>query len=251
MRQVAVQPVAIEHARPVRAPLPGFHLGLAALMTVIVVLGFRQYYAGLFTGAATAHPIIHAHAAVFSGWLVLLLAQVSLVLRRRVATHRSVGRIGIVYGAGLLLFGVFTGFVAPALNVVAGTMTLDEAAGFLILPVGDMLLFGAFFIAAIRTRRNREAHVRLMVLAAVALIFPGAARFALPAGAAAVLAVWLLPLVAAMAHDRYAFGRVHRLYWLGLGACVVAFGRVALMEAEVWLAVARPVITALLPLAGG
>jgi hypothetical protein len=249
MSHVATPPAAAAAAPTLRAPLPAFHLGLAGIMTAIVVLGFWPFYSGLFGGGSGASPIIYAHAAVFSGWLVLLLAQTWLVFRRRVGLHQRLGRIGIVYGLGLFAFGAVIAFVVPAMNVSAGTMTLDEAAGFLVLPIGDMLLFGGFFAAGIAARRNREAHRRLMVLAAVALIFPGAARFALPAGPLAILGVWLLPLLAAMAHDLYTRRSVHRLYWIGLGVFLVGFARVGLMEAEPWLVVGRRIINALV--AGG
>jgi hypothetical protein len=219
--------------------LPGFHLGLAALMAGIVVLGFWPFYAGLFTGSAAAHPVIYAHAAIFSGWLVLLLAQTWLVFRRRVGAHQRLGRFGIAYGAAVVLLGFVTAFSAPALNVNAGRMTLDQAAGFLILPIGDMLLFAGFFTVGILARRNRETHRRLMVLAAVALIFPGAARFAGDAGVLSVLGLWLAPLAAAMAHDLYTTRRVHRVYWIGAIICFAAISRVALMDAEPWLVIGR------------
>jgi hypothetical protein len=168
------------------------------------------------------------------------------VHRRKVGVHQRVGRFGMMYGVALLLFGAVIAFLVPAMNVTNGTMTLDEAAGFLVLPIGDMLLFGGFFAAGMIRRRDREAHRRLMVLAAVALIFPGAARFALPAGPLAILGVWLLPLIAAMLHDQYVHRRVHRVYWIGAGVLVAGFSRVALMEAEPWLVVGRQIITALL-----
>jgi hypothetical protein len=238
---------SVASTRPARAPIPGFHLGLAAAMTIIVLLGFWPFYSGLFTGAARAHPVIYVHAAVFSGWLVLLLAQTWLVFRRRAGAHRRLGRFGILYGTAILLSGIVTGFAAPALNVRNGTMTLDEAAGFLVLPIGDILLFGGFFIAGILARRQRESHRRLMILAAVALIFPGAARFAFDAGPLAILGLWLFPLVAAMVHDFWVEGRVHRLYWIGLAVLVVAFGRVGLMEAEAWLVIGRGILGIMLP----
>lgn len=169
--------------------------------------------------------------------------QTWLVFRRRVGTHQRLGRFGMVYGGAVILLGAVTAFAAPALNVSAGRMTLDQAAGFLILPIGDMLLFTGFFTAGILARRNREAHRRLMVLAAVALIFPGAARFAGDAGVIPVLAVWLLPLAAAMAHDLHTTRRVHRVYWIGAIICLVAISRVALMEAEPWLAIGRRMLT--------
>lgn len=43
-------------ARTRARPLPGFHLGLAALMTGIVLLGFWPFYAGLFTAALPRTP---------------------------------------------------------------------------------------------------------------------------------------------------------------------------------------------------
>jgi hypothetical protein len=231
MTHVAAQSAAMPAACADRRPLPGFHLGLAALMSATVILGFWPFYAGLFRGGPAAHPIIYAHAAVYSGWLVLLLSQTWLVFRRRVGAHRRLGRFGMAWGIGLLLFGTYIAFAVPALNVTTGAMTLDEAAGFLVLPIGDMLLFAGFFIAGLRARRERETHRRLMILAAIALVFPGAARFAVQFGPAAILPVWLLPLFAAMAHDLYVQRRVHRLYWIGLAILVVGFGRVALMEA--------------------
>jgi hypothetical protein len=244
---VATAAGAVAAAPPRRMPLPAFHLGLAVLMTIVAVLGFRPFYLRMITGEASAHPLIYLHAAVFNGWLVLLLAQTWLVHGRRVGTHMRVGRFGVAFGVLVLLTGIISAFLLPALNVTTGAMSLDEAAGFLVLPIGDMVLFTAFFVPAILARRDRERHRRYMVLAAVALIFPGAARFALPAGPAAILLVWLAPLLAAMAHDLWVNRRVHRVYWVGLAVFLVGFARVALMEAEVWLRIGRPIITATLP----
>jgi hypothetical protein len=228
-----------------RAPVAGFHVALAVLMTGIVLLGFWPFYSGLARGRIDAHPLILAHAAVFSGWLVLFTAQTWLVHRRRVSTHMKLGRMGAIYGLGLLVLGYVTAVAAPPLNVVRGTMTLDQGAAFLLLAAGDMVLVTVFLFVGIRARRDRETHRRMMVLATVAMIFPGAARFAVPAGAAAVLALWLLPLAAAMAHDFRVHGRVHRAYWIGLGILLVGFSRVAVMESEAWLVLGRRVILAM------
>lgn len=124
-------------------------------------------------------------------------------------------------------------------------MTVDEAAGFLLLTIGDMILVGSLFIAGVQARRSRERHRRLMILAAIALIYPGVARFAHPAGPWAVLGLWLLPLAIAMAHDFRVDGRVHRIYWAGLGIFLVAFSRLAVMDTELWLPVGRWLIHAM------
>ncbi|MEX2528604.1 MAG: hypothetical protein WEA09_13310 [Gemmatimonadota bacterium] len=226
-----------------RAPIPYFHLGLAVLISAIVILGFWPFYATIFTGEASAHPLIWAHAGVFTGWLVLLMAQTWLVARRRVGVHRRLGRFGIYYGFAVLLLGVFTAFGVPVNQVATGGMTLDEAAGFLVLPLGDLVLFSLFFVPGVVHRKRPETHRRLMILAAVALSFPGAARFGLEAGPAAILAIWLLPLLLAMGHDVYTRGRPHRVYGLGLAVLLVGFGRVGLMEAEPWLVIGRRMLT--------
>lgn len=226
-----------------------FHLGLVMLMAVIVGAGFWPYYAALPTGGTDAPWVIHVHAAVFSGWILLLLTQVTLVYRRRVRTHQRVGIVGAWFGLIVLLLGLVVTVVAPVLSVTEGRATLDEAAGFLILPIGDMMLFAGFFAAGIAYRRRKELHKRLMILASVALIFPAAARFAFEAGFGAVLALWLAPLLLAIGHDALVLRRVERVYVVGLALMLVAFTRVMLMESEAWLVIGRRILGVFLPAA--
>jgi hypothetical protein len=225
----------------------GFYTALVVLMTGIVVLGFWPFYAGLFTGGPSAHWIIYLHAAVFSGWMVLLFVQVVLVLRRRVAVHQRLGRAGIYYGVLMLVLGLIITIAAPAMNVANGRSSLDEAAGFLVLPLGDMLMFGAFFGAGVAYRRNKELHKRLMLLATIALLFAPAARAGADAGMLAVLGIWLLPLALAMAWDAYTRRRVEPVYIAGVVVFLAAFARIGLMESELWLPIGRWLLSPFIP----
>lgn len=225
----------------------GLYVGLTGLLSAMVLLGFWPYFSGLATGQARTYGIVHLHAAVFAGWLALLFAQSLLVFRRRTDLHRQLGRFGIAYGGLLLLLGLAVSVAAPVLNVRDGRSTLDEAAAFLLLPLGDMLLFAGFFAAAISYRRQKELHKRLMVLAAITLVFPAVARFAFAFGPAAVLAAWLLPLVIAMGHDYRTRGRVERVYLLGLIVLAVAFSRIWLMDTAAWRGIGRTILSAWLP----
>ena len=144
----------------------------------------------------------------------------------------------------VLATGIAVTFLAPALRVTSGQWTRDQAAAFLILPIGDMLLFGAFFAAAIRRRRQPEVHKRLIVLATVALMFAPAGRLSgdsLPL----FFVLWIAPFVAALAHDVWALGKVHRTYAIGAAVLLVAFTRVLAMESAWWLAVGRRIVDAL------
>jgi len=133
------------------------------------------------------------------------------------------------------------------LHVRAGEWTLDAAASFLILPLGDMLLFGGFFAAAVRWRRRPEVHKRLIVLATVALLFAPAGRLS-GDSLALFLGIWIAPLAVALAHDLRALGRIHRTYLVGTAVLLAAFTRVLAMESGWWLAIGRRLVDAL---AGG
>jgi hypothetical protein len=178
--------------------------------------------------------------------MVLLTAQVILVLRRRVRSHQGLGRIGAYYGVAVLLLGLVVTFVATAENIKAGRISLNEGAGFLVLPLGDMLLFAAFFGFALLYRRKKELHKRLMVLATIALLFAPAARLGGDSGLIAILIVWLLPLAVVLLHDLAVRRRVERVYLIGTAVLLLAFARTGLMDNEGWQAVGRALLRPLL-----
>lgn len=222
-----------------------FYVFEAVLMSVIVLAGFWPFYADLPRGTVARPAVMYVHGAVFTGWLALLAAQVVLVFRRQVGTHKRLGRFGAYYAIAVLLLGSAVTIMAPVQHVKAGEWPLDQAAGFLVLPIGDMLLFGGFFAAGMIYRRVPATHKRLMLLASNALIFPGAARFGEPS-VGMIFGLWFLPIVLAMAFDQFTTGRIHRVYYLGVVVMLVFFARVALMTAEPWLRIGRPIISAFL-----
>jgi ABC-type antimicrobial peptide transport system permease subunit len=224
----------------------GLYIALVMLMTIIVVLGFRRFYIALLSGGASAHWAIQLHAAVFSGWMLLLFTQAVLVYRGRIKAHRQLGTFGIYFGVAILAMGLVISFLAPALSVREGRSTLDEAASFLLLPLGDMLLFAGFFWAAIANRLRRDLHKRLILLATIALLFAPAARLGDAYGVPAVLAIWLSPLAIAMIHDAVTRRRVEPVYWIGLSILLLAAGRLALMDSSAWLGVGRSLLLPLI-----
>ena len=201
-----------------------FYVVLAVLMTILIGIGFwPSYYGPLIRGAARTPAILHLHGVVFIGWMALLILQTTLAARGKIRAHRALGNIGIGYAIVLWLMGVLVSFVAPVMHVNAGEWTVDRAAGFLPTPLGDMVLFGGFFAAAVWYRDKSEIHKRLMVMATIAVVFAAAFRLqnaGVPMSWAIV--VWYVPLVMAMAYDLFTRGRVHPVYWIG--AAVIAVG---------------------------
>ena len=219
-----------------------FYLAITLVLIAIVVRGFWPSYFGHLLRDGVARPsIIHVHAAVFSGWMALLLAQVSLVSMGRVRLHRRLGNIGIAYGALVLVIGLAVSFVAPVLHVRAGEWTLDRAAGFILLPLVDMVLFAGLFGAAVAYRRTPEIHKRMILAATVALAFAAVARmsFRYPI---VFLLVWLSPLFAAMAFDLLTRRRVHPVHFVNVAVLTAAFLRIFFMESEGWLRIGRALL---------
>lgn len=223
-----------------------FYLAITVLLIAMVVAGFwPSYFGPLLSGGVTRPWIIHVHGAVFSGWMALLLVQVTLVATGRVRMHRRVGSAGIAYGGVVLVVGLVVSFAAPVLHVRSGKWTLDVAAGFLLLPLVDMLLFAGFFGAAVAYRTRPEIHKRLILAATVALAFAAVGRMSfLPLPA--FFAVWLSPLFAAMAFDVFSRRRIHPASSVSVTILAVAFSRVFFMESEGWLKIGRALLVPLI-----
>ncbi len=219
-----------------------FYLAITLILIAMVVRGFwPSYFGPLVSGGVTRPWIIHVHGVIFVGWMALLLAQVSLVAMGRVRLHRRVGNIGIAYGVLVLVIGLAVSFVAPVLHVRAGEWTLDRAAGFILLPLVDMVLFAGFFGAAIAYRRVPETHKRLILAATVALAFAAVARMSFRSPLVFLL-VWLSPLFAAMAFDVFTRKRVHPVHFVSVAVLAVAFARIFFMDSDGWLKIGRALL---------
>src|SRR5687768_12446334 len=95
-----VSPTARAHAHR-------FQVAMALALSAVAVIGFWPTFFGpLMRGAANRHWVLNLHGAVFTGWLVLLVAQVALAARGRIAMHRRLGSFGIAYGCLVLVAGV-------------------------------------------------------------------------------------------------------------------------------------------------
>jgi hypothetical protein len=214
-------------------------------MAAIVFVGFWPSYFGQLVHGLPERPwVIHLHGAVFIGWMALLLAQVVLAARGRVRAHQKVGTVGIVYGCIVLVMGLIVSVAAPVLHVRAGEWDINQAAAFLPTPLGDMVVFGSFFGAAVAYRRKPEVHKRLMLLATVALLFAAAGRMRTIIPVPAALAVWLSPLLIAIAYDAISRRRVHAVYWIGLAILTVAPFRLALPMWGGWMRIGHAVLQA-------
>src|SRR2546430_3445795 len=145
------------------------YIWFAIFMPIIVLAGFaRTYYLkGFFGNPPLPGLLVQVHGLVMTSWVVLFVAQVSLVAKRRTRTHQRLGVLGAVLAGAVVVVGVATAIAAAARGASPGPPALQ----FLVIPLGDMLVFAILVGTALYFRRSRlDIHKRLMLLAAMNLL---------------------------------------------------------------------------------
>jgi hypothetical protein len=206
------------------APRSKFFLLLSVSFVVIAIVGFSTtFFIPIARGAFRAPAVVHIHGMLLFGWLALLVAQSSLIVRRRFFTHRRLGFIGGALAISIVISGVLVGLYATRRDLSSETdpFVLGQFVNIVI----EMILFGAFVAAAVAVRRDGESHKRFMILATISALGPAWLRFRHlfpevphPFIVFSVLADSMLLLV--IARDWIAIRRVHPVYVYAGGAMV-------------------------------
>jgi hypothetical protein len=220
-------------------------MAIALAATVLFGFGPTYYLRPWFeapptvSGATTLSPLAHLHGALFTGWVVLFIVQTALVASHRTRVHRRLGIAGGLLAAAMVVVGTKTAIAAAARG--AAPPGADPLA-FLIVPLGDLVLFTGFVGSALWRRREREAHKRLMLLAYISIIAAAIARLpgVLPYGPLVFFGLAFVFLVIAIAYDAVSRRRVHPTYIWG-GALLVLSVPIRLMASgtEAWRGIAE------------
>jgi hypothetical protein len=209
------------------------YLGVAVLTAVIVVWGFWETYYSQAFARGDLPTIVHVHAAVFSLWVLVLLAQAAVVVAGNVRLHRQIGNAGMIYGALVFAVGLSVSIGAPALRVRSGFYPLEVGGIIVLYNLTDMLLFGAFLVLAFVQRNRSELHKRWIIAATAALCGAALGRV-VPGNSPQYLLLWLSPLLAMIAIDLATRRRVHWVPIVSGALLVVAFFKVPLYSAPLW-----------------
>jgi hypothetical protein len=152
-----------------------FYLMMSLLIAGIVAYGFgNTIEANLLHPSFPRPPSLYAHAAVFAAWVLLLIAQSSLVLTRHVRWHRWLGWAGVVLGCLIPVLGVTAALQMTHVRAILGDS--DDVA-FLIVAFYDMAAFAIAFALAVYWRKQPEIHRRLMLIATCGLSVAAFSRF--------------------------------------------------------------------------
>ena len=140
---------------------------MALLLLATVFIGFAPtYYLAGTLHAALPSRTIHVHAVVFTVWMLLFAAQVSLVSVHRVDLHRRLGMIGFLLACAMVITGLLAAADALVRNVASG---LGDTL--FMVNVSMAVMFAVLMAFAYRMRSNPAAHKRLILIADIALMF--------------------------------------------------------------------------------
>lgn len=220
---------------------------VAIFFPVVVLLGFaRSYYLkGLFGFPPLPNRLVHVHGLIMTSWVLLFVVQVGLVASHRTRLHMKLGILGSFLALLVFVVGTLTGVDAAARGAsVPGIPPLN----FLIIPLGDMVVFAILVGVALYYRRKLDVHKRLMLLSAFNLLPAAVARIPLgfiqTGGPLAFYGIPDLGIIAYVIYDTVKHRRLHPAALLG-GILVIASHplRIIFAGTETWLSIASSLVS--------
>lgn len=229
------------------APAPSerrFFTGMAIAILATVLVGFARsfYLRPLFPDhPSPPETIFYVHGAVATAWILLLLAQASLIAAGRADVHRKVGALGVALAILMVAIGIYAALVAAKRPTGFVGVPIPPLQ-FLVVPFADMVLFGTLAALAVAMRHDAQSHKRLMLLATVNLLTAAIARWpgVFAGGPLAFFGLTDLFIVALAVWDFRTRGRLHPVtLWAGLALIVSQPLRLVVSGTEGWQAFAR------------
>ena len=221
------------------------YIWVAVFIPIIVLAGFaRTYYLkGLFGTPVLPGLLVHLHGIVMTSWVVLFVAQVWLVSTRRTKLHQRLGVWGAILAALMLLVGVLTAIFGAARGSSPGPPPLQ----FLVIPLGDLLVFAILVGTALYFRRRLDLHKRLMLLATVSLLPPAIARiplqFIATGGPSVFFGLADLCVLACVVFDSVKYRRLHPAFLWGTLLIVASQPlRLLLAGTDAWMQFAASLV---------
>jgi hypothetical protein len=219
-----------------------FWLAGAVFAAAVAVAGFGPtYYLKTWFATPALTQLVHAHAAIFTTWLVVFGTQATLVSANRVDLHRKLGVLAIA----VIVAMIVTGTLAAIGSARAGLTAVGfDPLQFLAIPLGVLAVFTGLAVAGLVRRRDAAMHKRLMLIATLSLLTPAIARFAF-VGRRPAIAMGLTVLVVLLAAlwDWRARGKLHRAWVWGLAVIVLSVpARLLIAHSEAWHRIAEAMV---------
>ena len=235
--------MATQAVRPSPVKVPSaprsrvFYPSIALLSAAVIFVGFaRTYYLKALFGTPSLPALLHVHGMIMTAWMLLLIVQTALVATHRTSVHRRLGLFGGVLAIAVVVIGAV---VAIHSARQGHAPTGIPALQFLTIPLIDLVVFSTLVTAGMYYRRRPELHKRLMLVATIAILAPGIARWPLAGVAHTPLTFFGIVdviLLGCIAYDVVKTRRLNPAYLWG-GLLLIASHPLRLMLAgtAVWM----------------
>jgi hypothetical protein len=151
-----------------------FYIAMAACTIVIVVLGFGPSIINTAARQAPLTLLAAAHSVVSFVWLVMFLAQTTLVATRQISVHRQLGIAAVSLAPVMIILGYVVAITMARRGFdLSGDLKIQaDPLLALVNPLGDLVTFGILVAAGYWFRHRSDIHKRLMLLATVGGLMP-------------------------------------------------------------------------------
>jgi hypothetical protein len=193
---------------------------MAVVLALLVLVGFSRnfYLRSLFVEARYLTPIVYVHGFLFTGWMILLLVQTTLVAAGKVRLHRLIGVSGAFLASLMVIIGSLSQIEHTQRMIADGSYYQNHfRENFLfIVALLAMVVFGILVGIAVYRRRSPDTHKRLMICATIVLAFAAVNRIVAlifgesvvgPIGGLVITDLLLVPL---LVYDLATRQRLHR-----------------------------------------
>lgn len=181
-------PAAYGTARASTAPRGKFYIGSAAVLLLVVLVGFAPtfYLRSAFGGPEFSWRgggpelswRVFIHGLILTAWYLVFTLQAALVAGRRTALHRALGWAGAAIGLAVVISGgLATPYRMAELAAEGRPGWPNRTTSILVWSnTTSIVAFTILLAAAIVLRRQPDTHKRMMLLASISIIQPAFGR---------------------------------------------------------------------------
>ena len=151
-----------------------FYSSAAVVILIVTLVGFHPFYlAGEgMSGRKVSpqlFPLVLAHGALMTAWVVLFLVQALLISTRHRRLHMKLGWGAIAVAAGVAITGLMVAVqsVRPVPQVPFWGMAYRQ---FLLVMLAEVAVFTGFVVAGVLSRRQPQIHRAMMLLASLSIL---------------------------------------------------------------------------------
>lgn len=210
---------------------------MAILFPATVLIGFGPTYYLKFAFDTQPLPslLVHLHGLFMTAWIALFVTQVFLISKKKIKIHQRLGIVGIILAPVITVTGIMTGTAAAVRGSAPPGLS---PLSFLIVPLGDMVVFAILFSAAIYYRKKPANHKRLIFLTVLNFLPPALGRFPFESAGSPPFFFGIPDLIAVsfLIFDTWKNGRLNKAFLVGtlllIGSHVV---RLAVSGSDAWL----------------